>query len=345
VYHYPHLNNQLHVRNQLRGSAIFQNIATHYNRLKEMVQVKYPWNKTRFTPNFTGIPPHVSLMAEVQQLKMELQKQKTEIMDELKKELDERNFGGDAYQATRIFDQMRNQHEAMMDRLSGIANTRANRFDSDANRDVLFNSMMNEDENDNENDNENIFIIDRDDDDDDDDGDDGDDSDRNINIRTSPSTTNNNSNHRNGGLMISWNNLRNNGTMALLPKNFVFPRMSFLVMLTNYYCGDRNKNIPPYMFLSTVDFPSKHPGRQQLSMMGKVAKEVVRATRDLANMPNLIKKKGEWNARHVAIMVERIKHFFIDPNNKTRKDKFNVLSWKTIRNDLQKRKWRLYGER
>lgn len=44
-------------------------------------------------------------------------------------------------------------------------------------------------------------------------------------------------------------------------------------------------------------------------------------------------------------MVERIKHFFIDPNNKTRKDKFNVLSWKTIRNDLQKRKWRLYGER
>ena len=57
VFHYKHLNENLHPTNGLRGSPLF--IAASLPRLQQLVAVRYPWNATSCTPFFTGIPPPI----------------------------------------------------------------------------------------------------------------------------------------------------------------------------------------------------------------------------------------------------------------------------------------------
>jgi hypothetical protein len=40
---------------------------------KLAVAVKYPWDSTKATPTFTGLPPHVVMMADFESLKLKMQ--------------------------------------------------------------------------------------------------------------------------------------------------------------------------------------------------------------------------------------------------------------------------------
>ncbi len=68
-YHFEFLGTILHRRNKLLASIFFTHIP---NYAKEAVMVRYPWNKTDSTPSFTGIPPHVGILAQHEGLKLEL---------------------------------------------------------------------------------------------------------------------------------------------------------------------------------------------------------------------------------------------------------------------------------
>ena len=98
-YHYKHLDRTLHEKDWLKGSTIFI-AAARVGEFRKYAVVSFPWKKTAFIPFFTGIPPHVIMMAEIEILKKRIEKQTCAIVDGLKTELDKRNICGDTYQAT-----------------------------------------------------------------------------------------------------------------------------------------------------------------------------------------------------------------------------------------------------
>lgn len=104
-YHYRYLDEGLHKKNPLRGSAVFAGVSKFEHR--DNATVSYPWKATAFTPKFTGIPPHVMMLVKMEDLTMELRKQSNVIMDKLKSELNERSVGGAHYQATQILEEVK----------------------------------------------------------------------------------------------------------------------------------------------------------------------------------------------------------------------------------------------
>ena len=56
------------------------------------VGICYPWEKTDRTPRYTGIPPHVVLLAEMAKVVSGQEKLPEEIKDLMVKELDEREL-------------------------------------------------------------------------------------------------------------------------------------------------------------------------------------------------------------------------------------------------------------
>ena len=50
--------------------------------------MKYPQEKTEYTPVFTGIPPHVLPMTELENIKLKMEYQTLEIIGKCKEELD-----------------------------------------------------------------------------------------------------------------------------------------------------------------------------------------------------------------------------------------------------------------
>ena len=63
----------------------------HY--AKDAAVVKYPWTSTETTPTFTGLPPHVVILATCEELKFELAKAKGGIIQDIKDDLDLRRIG------------------------------------------------------------------------------------------------------------------------------------------------------------------------------------------------------------------------------------------------------------
>ena len=68
-YHYDYLDANLSEYNQLRGSYMFLSASASPD-IRQCAVISYPWNATDATPVFTGIPPHVMLMSEMEQLKL-----------------------------------------------------------------------------------------------------------------------------------------------------------------------------------------------------------------------------------------------------------------------------------
>ena len=118
-YHYEHLDINLHKKNWLRGSPIFI-AAAQAGEFWKYAVVSYPWTKNAFTPCFTGIPPNVMMMAEIEILKKTIAKQTCAIFDGLKTELDKRNISGDTYQATIVLEEVKISHEMMYTKLRSI---------------------------------------------------------------------------------------------------------------------------------------------------------------------------------------------------------------------------------
>ena len=87
--------------------------------MRKYATVKYPWNKKHNTPEFTGIPPHVIIMFEVEDLKYVLRKQRQYIVMYLREELDRRHVGEDTYQANGILEEVTRVHDRTMEALCG----------------------------------------------------------------------------------------------------------------------------------------------------------------------------------------------------------------------------------
>jgi hypothetical protein len=113
-YHFEDLDRTISPANNLRTSPMF--IAAT-DDIRRYTVCCYPWNRISKTPVFTGVPPHVLMMSDMEQLKMVIVRQKDDgIMEGMREELDRRHVGNDAYQANWILDEVLNKvHERMME--------------------------------------------------------------------------------------------------------------------------------------------------------------------------------------------------------------------------------------
>jgi len=97
AYHRHFLEENLHSRSNVRVSVFY----LEQIPLVEHVTIAYPWNKTSDTPEVTGIPPDVLIMAEFESMRIQLREMKASITGQfaqtLRKELDDREVGGIAY--------------------------------------------------------------------------------------------------------------------------------------------------------------------------------------------------------------------------------------------------------
>ena len=66
-YHYDYLCKHLSTSCPFRASQFFVNLPDEFLKCAE---VKFSWSRSQFTPRITGIPPHVVLMAEMEDLKV-----------------------------------------------------------------------------------------------------------------------------------------------------------------------------------------------------------------------------------------------------------------------------------
>ncbi len=80
AYHQYFLNENLHSRSNVRVYVFF----LEQIPLVEHVTIAYPWNKTSDTPEFTGIPPDLLIMAEFESMRIQLCEMKSSITANLR---------------------------------------------------------------------------------------------------------------------------------------------------------------------------------------------------------------------------------------------------------------------
>ena len=59
----------LHEKCPLRASKIFRDIPSE---IMPLARIAHPWNSREETPGFTGTPPHILLIPEIEGLKCEI---------------------------------------------------------------------------------------------------------------------------------------------------------------------------------------------------------------------------------------------------------------------------------
>ena len=105
----------------LRASHFFQNIP---NDLRECAVVKYPWTKTEYTPRITGIPPHILIMAEMEELKKQVSTINSKFKEDLNTCFDERLSADSAdFRTNQIINAINESQQSMIQMMQTFSPT------------------------------------------------------------------------------------------------------------------------------------------------------------------------------------------------------------------------------
>ena len=329
LFHYDYLNENLGERNQLRASFGFMEAADC--GLKEYAVVRFPWESTPYTPNPSGIPPHVMILNKLEGMQKQLSafpeviiegicKEFQEMRQAMKEELDKRNVGGAAFGAQQAIEDLiadfRNEFDVTK------AGGKYNVLDDDE-EDDLFSGDFGDDRSE-ERERRRIESPKR---------------------TAAPSAVETGGGKRRKVAVLDWNSILGTGKnrIVLAPADYKFPFLTLSSFISSWYCGDRTNNIPPYRMLSGKDIPAMRSGRNQLSMMRKLISHVERAAIEVANRKELVIKRRAWTNKDCQALYIGVAHFFKFPSKQKRR--YEQLSWKTFYNMLSKRNWQLLGEK
>ena len=85
--------------------------------MKNAATVKYPWTKTEATPTLTGLPPHITILANFEKLRVELEASKVAILSGVEAELDKRRIGSQShFNKEEILERMLGLHNELLRR-------------------------------------------------------------------------------------------------------------------------------------------------------------------------------------------------------------------------------------
>jgi hypothetical protein len=191
-----------------------------------------PWNKTANTPVFTGLPPHVSILTQLEALKVALKLATDAILNGVKEDLDGRRLGSESYFAKEeIVAEIKLMRADMTQRMETIARSSSSYALQDVQQAGLEVAV----------------------------GDLGEDT-------QSPSDTAVTLIDRGNGHRFQY--FCSSGGIRRLPENFVFPKMSFVTLITSWFSGNASMRTMPYKQLRAADI-AKVKERYKLSQMKK----------------------------------------------------------------------------
>ena len=113
-FHYEDLKINLSETNRVSSSTMFIEAT---KGIRSYETIRYPWNKTCNTPIFTGLPPQVMIMVEMEELNTVLKDQRKQISAGWWDKLDTIHIGGDAIEASGIIEEITKVHERTLDAL------------------------------------------------------------------------------------------------------------------------------------------------------------------------------------------------------------------------------------
>ena len=93
-FHFDFLKEVLHEKNKLCASHFFTHIPVE---MKAAATVKYLWNWTETMPTFTGLPPHITILANFQTLMVKMESTKDAILSGLMAELVRMRIGSQSH--------------------------------------------------------------------------------------------------------------------------------------------------------------------------------------------------------------------------------------------------------
>jgi hypothetical protein len=115
-YHHQFLEENLHSMSNIRSSIFMLETMP----LQDFVTVKYPWNSTVDTPDFTGIPADILIIAKFESVMQKMEEMEAKLCarfeDTLRRELDERKVGGTPSDNSRMAD-ITNMWKSVMETL------------------------------------------------------------------------------------------------------------------------------------------------------------------------------------------------------------------------------------
>ena len=150
VFHEEFLLENLHERSEFRCNIFMTDPVPS----AEFVRTAFPWNATAETPTITGIPPHTTLLAEMENLRAIIAglqaTLKNDLRDILKTELDTREVGGSGFVQSNLIlskiDDMMLKQTKQLNRMNiAAANTDNNSPPTEIERDNEFGLIIEED--------------------------------------------------------------------------------------------------------------------------------------------------------------------------------------------------------
>ena len=119
-FHYEHLDTHFHPNHRLRASPIY--IASSRGKyLHKCAVIRYPWLSNNYTPYATDIPLHVMLMAEIEALEAECDKKTTNIVEDMRTELNDQNVSGELYKAVCVLEKIKAANESFPGKLQYLS--------------------------------------------------------------------------------------------------------------------------------------------------------------------------------------------------------------------------------
>ena len=120
AYHRKYLEEHLHPDSVLRSSSLWNDDIPFDGK----VVVKYPWNATEDTPEITGLPPAITLLAAFESLQQQIPELKAELKasfeSTLIEQLNQRDVGGSGFaRANEIAEKL----NAIIDKVADLSRT------------------------------------------------------------------------------------------------------------------------------------------------------------------------------------------------------------------------------
>ena len=227
-YHSEFLSKKLHPKNKLQASPFFTSIPKN---VQGLATIKFPWNSTKYTPPFTGLPPHVSLLLKIEGLTHQIDKMKCDFLSEMNEALDKRGVGSESFFCTKTiqesiehkFDSFTVNLFAKLSLNTHLPNTFVN---------TSTNPLLSSDHS--------VFAV----------------QDTALCFQQDENTQ--------YSLFVG-----KEGIMRRLPDDYVFPCMTFALFISYWFCGDKSKNLVPICVVDRKDVKLKGQ-KNVLSKMKKL---------------------------------------------------------------------------
>ena len=319
-YHYQYLNENLDKKCILRNSAAFKDVPKEF---VDVAKIAYPWDKTEYTPKSSGVPPHVTQLADIKELKLKMETLQKSIMDEMRSEMDSRGFASTECNTQKITDAISKLGE-MIQKINTHGARNSQPEDEVVQERVAALTMICEDDEDEEFDTGNNVDF----------GDDGADAVETATTRgiSEAKRLAKKRKHANAMKAVGKRKLKmgsHHGILTPLPEDWEFPAMTWTQLVDNWFLGNERDNLPPI-----VDMDSKmlkHCNKKCGNRMRNNMKLFMSAIKDEAERKACWKgdKSECWTNVSIRDMIHMIRTDF-ERQHMSQQNRREESSWSTV---------------